>query len=111
MNFRSSEKPEIEKKATTKNNAPKNVGLCATCKHCEYCCLCKNKENKSHYCEEYEPVESVNPNLIKGKKLEKKVKLVESEKNYMGLCRNCEKRQNCTLPTSEGGVWHCEEYE
>jgi len=30
---------------------------------------------------------------------------------YKGLCRNCKKRKTCKLPKSEGGVWHCEEYE
>ncbi|KPJ66922.1 hypothetical protein AMJ44_07635 [candidate division WOR-1 bacterium DG_54_3] len=30
---------------------------------------------------------------------------------YKGLCRNCEKRENCMLPKPEGGVWRCEEYE
>jgi hypothetical protein len=28
-----------------------------------------------------------------------------------GLCENCENRDNCLLPKSEGGVWHCEEYQ
>ena len=28
-----------------------------------------------------------------------------------GLCRNCKKKETCTLPKPEGGVWRCEEYE
>lgn len=30
---------------------------------------------------------------------------------YKGLCGNCKKRKNCSLPKPEGGVWRCEEYE
>jgi len=28
-----------------------------------------------------------------------------------GLCRTCAKRESCTFPKPEGGVWHCEEFE
>ncbi len=27
-----------------------------------------------------------------------------------GLCKDCEKRKLCELPSGESGVWHCEEY-
>ncbi len=30
---------------------------------------------------------------------------------YPGLCRNCEKRDECLYPKPEAGVWHCEEYQ
>jgi (2Fe-2S) ferredoxin/predicted RNA-binding Zn-ribbon protein involved in translation (DUF1610 family) len=29
---------------------------------------------------------------------------------YRGLCLNCAKREFCTFPKPEGGVWHCDEY-
>lgn len=29
---------------------------------------------------------------------------------YLGLCKNCELRDECTFPRPAGGVWHCEEY-
>jgi hypothetical protein len=35
---------------------------------------------------------------------------LEKAVNYKGLCVNCEKRLDCRLADSEGGVWHCEEY-
>ena len=38
----------------------------------------------------------------------------EKEKNsnkYKGLCKDCKNRKTCTYPKSEGGVWHCEEYQ
>jgi len=28
-----------------------------------------------------------------------------------GLCRTCERRDTCTYPKPEGGVWHCEEFK
>jgi hypothetical protein len=30
---------------------------------------------------------------------------------YKGLCKNCKKRETCSLPKPEGGVWRCEHYE
>ncbi len=30
---------------------------------------------------------------------------------YRGLCRNCDKRDECSYTKPEGGVWHCEEYQ
>jgi hypothetical protein len=27
-----------------------------------------------------------------------------------GLCLNCENRETCQYPISDGGVWHCDEY-
>jgi len=30
---------------------------------------------------------------------------------YKGLCRNCKKRQDCTVPKPDGGIWRCEDYE
>jgi hypothetical protein len=28
-----------------------------------------------------------------------------------GLCVSCAKRDTCTFPKPEGGVWHCDEFE
>lgn len=30
---------------------------------------------------------------------------------FRGLCMTCEKRETCTFPKPEGGVFHCEEFE
>lgn len=35
----------------------------------------------------------------------------EGSAGYKGLCKNCQKRDDCKLPKLEGGVWRCEEYE
>lgn len=29
---------------------------------------------------------------------------------YKGLCITCEKRETCTIPEPEGGIWRCKEY-
>ncbi len=29
---------------------------------------------------------------------------------YKGLCVNCDKRETCTIPKPEGGVWRCKDY-
>jgi len=38
-------------------------------------------------------------------------KVSNNEMNYKGLCVNCIHRDTCTLPKSEEGKVHCEEYE
>ena len=35
----------------------------------------------------------------------------EEAPKYTGLCMNCEKREVCDTARTEGGIWHCEEYE
>lgn len=41
----------------------------------------------------------------------KQGKVVEEETvQYKGLCKNCEKRETCTIPKPKGGVWRCKEY-
>jgi hypothetical protein len=32
-------------------------------------------------------------------------------KDYAGLCMNCDHRTECMHPKPESGVWHCEDYD
>jgi hypothetical protein len=28
-----------------------------------------------------------------------------------GLCAHCDCRESCLIPTTDGGIWHCEQYK
>lgn len=34
----------------------------------------------------------------------------KSGSDFRGLCTNCEKRFDCVVAKTTGGVWHCNEY-
>ena len=56
---------------------------------------------------------SLEKSLIKEKsedKLELKKKMANTTREFKGLCRNCDKRENCDLPKPAEGVWDCDEY-
>jgi hypothetical protein len=88
-------------------------GLCTTCKNAPTCTYPRDPDRAVLQCEEfegYEPLEvgtqrrNVSPSYSASAQS-------EDSSKYKGLCVNCEKRGSCTFPKSEGGVWHCEEYE
>jgi hypothetical protein len=39
------------------------------------------------------------------------VRTLPDEREYKGLCMNCEHREECPPSKTAAGVWHCEEYE
>jgi hypothetical protein len=86
--------------------------LCSTCKHASTCTFLGDPQRPSFYCEEFE-IESV---PAKRKTEEDKLQptasfgTAEESGSLIGLCRDCENRQTCVFPKSEGGIWHCEEY-
>ncbi|MDD5306630.1 MAG: hypothetical protein PHU25_04845 [Deltaproteobacteria bacterium] len=89
--------------------AARDLSLCSTCNDVETCTSRKNWRGPVVFCEEFDcraaatmsaprlEVVSVAPPLAAGR--------------MGGLCTNCGRRTECALPTHEGGVWHCEEYD
>jgi hypothetical protein len=82
--------------------------LCVTCNNSATCMYLKNKKSPIYECEEFDgyavpPTESM-PFL--SPKVEK-----AGNAEFKGLCVNCESRETCTFPKSEGGIWHCEDYK
>jgi hypothetical protein len=64
-----------------------------------------------HFCEEYDEQED-KPALTvvhHAEGLDQEA-LTDREK-YPGICSTCAKRDTCTFPKPEGGVWQCEEFE
>lgn len=72
--------------------------LCLNCIHASECGHHKNFCVRISYCKDYEPHSKENS----GKN--------SSDDKFIGLCKTCKNRLHCTLPKSEGGVWHCEHY-
>jgi hypothetical protein len=72
--------------------------------------ISKQREWKLLYAKS--PPDGSNPVGSRSKGLPTESKNEESDSDkYRGLCKNCRKRDNCSLPKPEGGVWRCEHYE
>jgi hypothetical protein len=86
------------------------VGLCITCNNSPSCVYREARGKDALYCEMFDSgngaSSSVTITLTTVVKPD-----VQEKPSLKGLCVNCEHRDHCTLPRSEGGVWHCEEYE
>lgn len=93
------------------NGRPAHLDLCSTCVHAATCGFPRNGDGPVHYCEEFD-IEPTGPALAAAPSEE----LVHEDtttdrESYPGICSTCEKRDTCTFPKPEGGVWQCEEFE
>ena len=82
-------------------------GLCMTCNSNSICTRRKGMKLPVLFCEEFDgwmprDMENTPPPLLEEDEIEPDTAL--------GLCCNCSHRDFCTLQSSPGGVWHCEEY-
>jgi hypothetical protein len=82
-------------------------GICETCTHRRTCLFRKGNTRPVIECNEYEGADTVRTNRSGREE-------ISSEgvpgSYYKGLCGNCENRAGCMFASTEGGVWHCEEY-
>jgi len=62
----------------------------------------KHKEDETHEVSRKDPA--------KNKPTTDKPEKNRDDGEIVDLCATCVKRDTCTLPKPEGGVWHCEEY-
>ena len=88
--------------------------LCSTCAHAPECSLIKKGVAVVLNCEEFEPGEGTPEEADGGRSPspdEAGSTRASDGGNFLGLCANCAKRETCTFPKPEGGVWHCEEYQ
>jgi hypothetical protein len=96
---------------------PSYRGLCPYCKLVSGCKWPRNPKVPVYNCEEFEGENKIieNNNLINhSNPVNYHNSVVESPgtiKKYLGLCSNCELREECKFPKPESGVWRCEEYE
>jgi hypothetical protein len=85
--------------------------ICFSCNNFENCSYVKNKKAPSYFCEEFynyiykkenkkEIISSYDADNYKNKE----------NKQFKGLCINCENRERCVNSRTDSGIWHCEEY-
>jgi hypothetical protein len=82
-------------------------GICVNCKQSRQCLFLKNTRQPIWFCEMFEKNFTGEPEKSK---TELAVPELPETSRLIGLCVTCEKRETCTLPKPESGVWHCEEY-
>ena len=83
-------------------------GLCSSCKYASTCTYSKVPFRQVLQCEEFEGIVETKEKTSKPKM---EVIKIEKSRKYLGLCKTCGKRDSCTFPKHESGVWHCQEYE
>jgi len=95
-------------------NNIKHHSLCSTCKNASFCAFPRDTGKPVFYCEEFE-IEKPAPIKTTRKERPQATESYATEgkdsTKFIGLCSDCENRQTCVFPKSEGGVWHCEEYQ
>ena len=91
----------------------KYPGICSTCNHAPYCVNLQRSKRPIWFCDmfdDYTPPDKASQRYQKQSNLRTKSKKENNYAQYKGLCMNCAKRESCTFPKPEGGVWHCAEY-
>jgi NADH:ubiquinone oxidoreductase subunit E len=96
---------------------PTPRGICKTCRHAQTCTLRVQSDDPVFHCEEFEscgaevpPSEA--PSSSAGRSLAQPEQAAEPDDiEYGGLCSDCANRLVCMYAGTEGGVWHCEEYD
>jgi len=88
--------------------------LCSSCKHASTCTFPRDPQRPSFYCEEFEIEMTPHTQTAgddKGRPMIPDIAEVKGTTQFVGLCCDCENRQNCVFPKPEGGIWHCQEYQ
>ena len=87
-------------------------GICWVCVYGGDCTLAANHDRPVIQCAQFEPFPAPSGETA-GQPIETRQKpsaVVTDSVEYLGLCKTCENRADCTFPRGEGGVWHCDEY-
>ncbi|MDQ1265118.1 MAG: hypothetical protein QG635_268 [Bacteroidota bacterium] len=85
------------------------LGICSTCNYLDNCARRKKHTEAVWYCEEFD--NNIEPKIsTKIRLATEQPEIPIEEKIFVGLCANCEIRNECAYPKPEGGVWHCNEY-
>ncbi len=85
----------------------KLLGLCASCDHAGNCMHLSRNEGGVWRCEDFEAGEPARTiGLRKAGAPPENPPLT----NLVGLCANCEERNDCAQARRTGGVWHCEQF-
>ena len=99
----------VAEKATYAQQERQDKNLCVNCKFRDDCQFAKNSTEPILFCEEFDLDKQTNLKMVLHKENSQRNSETAAQE-FKGLCRNCEKRDTCTYPKPEGGIWHCEEY-
>ena len=98
----------------SEDRSPSHAGLCRCCVHDPDCVYPRAGDRPVLFCDEFTPPETrpqvALPGRDGGSAGHEPLADVE-EGSLLGLCRTCIHRMECLFPKSEGGVWHCGEFE
>ncbi len=92
-------------------------GLCTTCVHVGTCTFLRRDTPPVLFCEEFDGQQEHHSGataevMAQSTTVHTQARFqCERSSKFKGLCATCEKRERCTFPRAEGGVWHCEEFE
>ncbi len=94
------------------DNREEYKGLCSSCRSTSTCTFPKTSAQPILQCEEFDGSSASPPDaLLKSSLSSPASRPAEDLTMLMGLCRGCERAMTCTYPKTEGGVWHCEEFQ
>lgn len=86
-------------------------GLCHTCNHAAGCMFPRHEGQPILSCDEFDGAPTIVAPAVAVQRLDSRVAAVVDRPSGLGLCGVCTKRETCTFPKPEGGVWHCDEFE
>jgi len=86
-------------------------GLCATCVNEPDCTFPRSVDHPVLTCDEFEGAVDVMPRPVVESAQQAERFAVANREWFPGLCMTCEKRETCTFPKPEGGVFNCDEFE
>ncbi len=94
----------LSNRKTMMNNEERNreTSMCASCARQDECVLTHHNNTNLYGCEEFESIQAAAETVDYREELR--------TASALGLCATCESKQRCTLKTTPGGVWHCEEF-
>jgi hypothetical protein len=87
-------------------------GICGVCALCGDCEEMSRSTSPVMECEQFRPDPAQVCEMV-NRAVSSRMSdvLGPGSNNHMGLCENCDHREDCTFPSREGGIWYCEEYE
>ena len=101
-------KEKTGKKTTLRKKIDEFNDLCTTCIHKDGCVNATDRTRPIHQCEEFD---SYTPAVAEPETETQPVEAKPADPGkYSGICINCDHRETCAHSTTEGGIWHCEEY-
>ncbi|GAB4310162.1 MAG: hypothetical protein Kow0090_23360 [Myxococcota bacterium] len=91
------------------------LGLCQNCALLPRCGFAASATKRIDFCEEFCAESEQGEACIKMATESNLLRLAAPTPSHgeelLGLCKNCAKSGDCSLPKPKGGTWFCEEYK